>query len=106
MRESADKNTIIGLLLMGLVFVGYMWSVAPSAEELEQQRQAQKAKQDSIAALQNQPAAPEATPVNNILSFFSHLLRNPEYRPLAFLRVEFFAKTLSFLLLCLGDCLL
>ena len=43
-----DKNTIFGLLLMGLVIFGFMWLQQPSPEELaERQRQI-----DSIAAAQ------------------------------------------------------
>ena len=34
-----DKNTLTGLLLMGLVIFGFMWLNTPSAEELERQRQ-------------------------------------------------------------------
>lgn len=34
-----DKNTLTGLLLMGLVIFGFMWLNKPSAEELERQRQ-------------------------------------------------------------------
>lgn len=34
-----DKNTLTGLLLMGLVIFGFMWINKPSAEELERQRQ-------------------------------------------------------------------
>ena len=42
-----DKNTLIGLLLMGLVIFGYSWLTQPSEAELaERQRQ-----MDSIAAL-------------------------------------------------------
>ena len=41
-----DKNTLIGLLLMGLVIVGFYWLNKPSEAELaEHQRQL-----DSIAA--------------------------------------------------------
>ena len=44
-----DKNTLIGLLLMGLVIFGFTWLNRPSeAEMAERQRQ-----QDSIAAVQN-----------------------------------------------------
>jgi len=34
-----DKNSLTGLLLMGLVIFGFMWLNKPSAEELERQRQ-------------------------------------------------------------------
>ena len=33
-----DRNTLTGLLLMGLVIFGFMWLNKPSAEELERQR--------------------------------------------------------------------
>ena len=45
-----DKNTLIGMLLMGLVIFGFMWLNKPTeAEMAERQRQ-----MDSIAALQQQ----------------------------------------------------
>ncbi|MCH5325870.1 MAG: membrane protein insertase YidC [Duncaniella sp.] len=34
-----DKNTLTGLLLMGLVFFGFTWLNQPSEEEIERQRQ-------------------------------------------------------------------
>ena len=34
-----DKNTLTGLLLMGLVIFGFMWLNKPSAEQLERERQ-------------------------------------------------------------------
>ena len=34
-----DKNTLLGLLLMGGVILGFMWLNQPSAEELERRRQ-------------------------------------------------------------------
>ena len=43
-----DKNTLIGMLLMGVVIFGFMWLNQPSEAELaERQRQ-----MDSIAAVQ------------------------------------------------------
>lgn len=39
-----DRNNIIGIVLIALVFIGYSWWAQPSAEQL-----AQKAKEDSIA---------------------------------------------------------
>ena len=41
-----DKNTIIGLVLMFLVFIGYIWWTAPSKEE----REKMAAYQDSVQA--------------------------------------------------------
>ena len=41
-----DKNTITGLVLMGLLLIGFSWWSQPSAEE-----QAKKMQQDSIAAV-------------------------------------------------------
>ncbi|MBQ2509172.1 MAG: hypothetical protein II532_05350 [Bacteroidales bacterium] len=38
-----DKKTIIGLVLIFAIFVGYMWWVSPSKEEIAEQR-----RQDSI----------------------------------------------------------
>jgi len=55
-----DKNTLTGLLLMGLVIFGFMWLNQPSAEELERQRQerarmeaeaTQKAEEQSLLTL-------------------------------------------------------
>ena len=44
-----DKNTLTGLLLMGLVIFGFMWLNQPSAEELERQRQ-ERARMEAEAA--------------------------------------------------------
>ena len=56
-----DRNTFIGLLLMGLVVFGFYWLSKPSEAQLaEHQRQL-----DSIAALQDQ-ANPEIAAVNGI----------------------------------------
>jgi len=61
-----DRNSIIGLLLIGLILVGYSLWMAPSQEELEAQQMAQ----DSIEAserIKQEMAATEAgnTPVAN-----------------------------------------
>jgi len=45
-----DKNSVIGLFLIGLVILGYMWYVAPSEEQINRQR----AIQDSIRNAQEQ----------------------------------------------------
>lgn len=51
-----DKNTLIGLLLMGLLIFGMSWCNRPSEEQLRQQQEAielaqrEQAKADSIAA--------------------------------------------------------
>ena len=42
-----DRNTILGLLLIFLLFIGYSWWSAPSKEEL-----AAKRTQDSLAIVQ------------------------------------------------------
>ena len=44
-----DKNTLTGLLLMGLVIFGFMWLNQPSAEDLERQRQ-ERARMEAEAA--------------------------------------------------------
>lgn len=44
-----DKNTLTGLLLMGLVIFGFMWLNKPSAEELERQRM-ERARMEAEAA--------------------------------------------------------
>lgn len=45
-----DKNTLLGLLMMGAVIFGFMWLNQPSEEELARQRQAQA---ELAAAQQN-----------------------------------------------------
>ncbi len=44
-----DKNTVTGLLLIGVVFFGYMWWSQPSKEQM-----AEMARQDSIAMVKEQ----------------------------------------------------
>ncbi|MCH4155810.1 MAG: membrane protein insertase YidC [Muribaculaceae bacterium] len=48
-----DKNTIIGMLLMGAVIFGFMWLSQPSKEDLAKQ----KAQQEQILAEQQKEAA-------------------------------------------------
>ncbi|NND94600.1 MAG: membrane protein insertase YidC [Flavobacteriales bacterium] len=45
-----DKNSVIGLFLIGLVVLGYLWYVSPTEEELKRQQ----AIQDSIRTAQEQ----------------------------------------------------
>jgi len=47
-----DRNTITGLLLIGVILVGYSFFMQPSAEELEAQRK----KQDSVENVQAEAA--------------------------------------------------
>lgn len=47
-----DRNTLIGLLLIGVIIIGYSFYTQPSKEELS----AQKRQQDSIAVIQKQQA--------------------------------------------------
>ena len=70
-----DKNTLTGLLLMGLVIFGFMWLNKPSAEELERQRQerarmeaeaAQKADDPSLLTLDSITPAEVATIASTI----------------------------------------
>ena len=70
-----DKNTLTGLLLMGLVIFGFMWLNKPSAEELERQRQerermeaeaAQKADDPSMLTLDSITPAEVATIASTI----------------------------------------
>ncbi|MDX1592404.1 MAG: membrane protein insertase YidC, partial [Balneolaceae bacterium] len=49
-----DKNTVTGLLLIFLITMAWAWYTMPSEEELEQQRQEEMLRQDSLAALQQQ----------------------------------------------------
>lgn len=48
-----DKNTLTGLVLIGVILIGYSFWMQPSQEEIE----AQKLRQDSIAAVQAEEAA-------------------------------------------------
>ncbi len=48
-RFNMDKNTIIGLVLIGVVFFGYIWWSQPSKEQM-----AEIARQDSIAMVMEQ----------------------------------------------------
>ena len=50
-----DKNTLVGLLLIGAIFIGFSYLNAPSEAEIE----AAKKSRDSIAFVQNQKAAEE-----------------------------------------------
>ena len=50
-----DKNTITGFVLIALVLIGFNWISRPSQEEL-----AEMARQDSIAAVQQQQAETKA----------------------------------------------
>ncbi|MBR5028246.1 MAG: membrane protein insertase YidC [Bacteroidales bacterium] len=56
-----DKHTIIGLVLMFLVFIGYIWWTKPSKEEIEKQKAYQdsvyQAYQDSVASVEEALAA-------------------------------------------------
>lgn len=56
-----DKNTIIGLVLMFLIFIGYIWWTKPSDEEIAQRKAYQdsvyKAYQDSVASVEEALAA-------------------------------------------------
>lgn len=51
-----DRNTVIGLSLIFAIMVAWFYFMAPSQEEL-QRRQAQQARQDSLAALADTTAA-------------------------------------------------
>ena len=54
-----DKNTLLGLLMMGAVIFGFMWLNQPSEEELARQRQAQA---ELAAAQQNELLVDSFTP--------------------------------------------
>ena len=63
-----DKKSIIGLILIFLVFMGYMWWTAPSEEELAAQRatrdsimRAEQMRMDSLEKAQNATYAQVAT---------------------------------------------
>lgn len=59
-----DKNTLYGLLLMGLVIFGFMWLQQPSQEEIEKQRReaAEMAKQEQKKAVD----APDVMTVDSV----------------------------------------
>lgn len=62
-----DKNTVIGLVLIGLVIFGFSWLNRPDPQEIEAQRKAaiEAARQDSIAKAEAELLAArtqEATP--------------------------------------------
>ena len=65
-----DKNTLTGLALMALIWIGYALYTAPSEEELaaaEAARVAEQVRQDSLNAVQTaQAAAWEASRVNAV----------------------------------------
>ena len=50
-----DKNTLLGMLLMGAVIFGFMWLNKPSEEELARQREI--AEQQEAARLEAAQAA-------------------------------------------------
>jgi len=49
-----DKNTVIGFVLIGLVFIGFTLLNRPSKEQLEEQRIARERYRDSIAMVQRE----------------------------------------------------
>ena len=59
-----DKNTIIGMLLMGAVIFGFMWLQQPSEEELAARRQAAEAQR--IEAEKQAKADEEARMLGNV----------------------------------------
>ena len=59
-----DKNTITGLLLIGLILVGYSLWMQPSEAEIEAARQ----KQDSIEIVQAEQAATQLENETAVLS--------------------------------------
>jgi len=61
-----DKNTVTGLLLMGMVLIGYTFFMAPGKEEIA----AQKQTQDSLILVQKQRSADsvEAFKTNNTIA--------------------------------------
>ena len=70
-----DKNTLWGLLLMGLVVFGFMWLNQPSKEDIERQRQEQ-AQQQIEQAQRDQAAANEALRVDSLTAQETELVRN------------------------------
>ena len=55
-----DKNTVLGMLLMGAVILGFMWLNKPSEEEIARQREL--AEQQEAARIEAQQAAEVLTP--------------------------------------------
>ncbi|MDX1590920.1 MAG: membrane protein insertase YidC [Balneolaceae bacterium] len=60
-----DKNTVIGLLLIFVITIAWAWFTMPGEEEL-QQRQAEQAARDSIAAAQAETLGQEQERPENI----------------------------------------
>ncbi len=72
-----NKDTIIGMLLMGAVIFGFMWLNQPSPEELEaQRREAQAAKVEAKAQQQAQQVADENLPTDSLTASDVVLLKN------------------------------
>lgn len=57
-----DKNQLTGLVLFGVLIAGYLY-FAPGPDEIRQQQLAEKAKQDSIQAVQAAVSQPKPSPV-------------------------------------------
>lgn len=60
-----DKNTLLGMLLMGGVILGFMWLNQPSAEELERRRQEAQAE---LQAAQQQAVEQQIALIADTLS--------------------------------------
>ncbi len=61
-----DKNTLLGMLLMGGVILGFMWLNQPSAEEIERRRQEQI--QAELLAAQQQAVEQQVALIADTLS--------------------------------------
>ncbi len=61
-----DKNTITGLVLMGLIFVGYVWYSSSQSEEIQAQQE--KARQEQMAKAAEEAAEQfKADSLNNLV---------------------------------------
>lgn len=63
-----DKNTLIGMLLMGAVIFGFMWLNQPSPEELEAQRKAAEAQRIEAQMNENSRKIAEENSVADTLT--------------------------------------
>lgn len=66
-----NKDSIIGIVLIGAIFIGYFFYTKPSQEQIEKMKteQAEKARQDSIAQIENKVNTLSANSPANTVAF-------------------------------------
>ncbi len=80
-----DRNTLIGMLLIGVVFIGFTWYNQPTEEELAEQKRLQ----DSITAVEEEQAREQAR------KNFSQLESEDSDSDMAEIQVDTAGKNLS-----------